>query len=61
MKRRKTCNDDIATKYINLDVICGTSVECERLFSVAKNTLTDTQKSTSPAVFEAILLLKMNL
>lgn len=60
MKRRKSCNDDIATKYINLDVICGTSVECERLFSVAKNILTDTRKSTSPAVFEAILLLKMN-
>ena len=46
MKRRKSCNDDIATKYINLDVICGTSVECERLFSVAKNILTDTRKST---------------
>jgi hypothetical protein len=35
MKQRKTCNDDIATKYITLDVICGTSVECKRLFSVA--------------------------
>jgi hypothetical protein len=56
MKRRKTCNDDIATKYINLDVICGTSVECKRLFSVAKNTLTDTQsqphlQSLKPSFF----------
>ncbi len=41
-------------------MICGTSVEGERLFSVAKNILTDTRKSSSPAVFEAILLLKMN-
>jgi len=56
MKRRKSCNDDIATKYINLDVICGTSVECERLFSVAKNILTDTRnqphlQSLKPSYF----------
>ena len=60
MKRRKTCSNDIAARYINLDVLCGTSVECERLFSIAKNILTDTRKSTSPAVFQAILLLKVN-
>jgi hypothetical protein len=60
IKRRKTNNDAIATKYIDLSILCGTSVACERLFSVAKNILTDTRKKTSPPVFEAIILLKMN-
>ena len=45
---------------MNLDVLCGTSVECEQLFSVAKNILTDTRKKTSPAVYQALLLLKLN-
>ena len=48
------------SKHINLDVLCGTSVECERLFSVAKNILTDTRKKTLPAVLQALLLLKVN-
>ena len=60
MKRRKSCSNEIAAKYINLDVLCGTSVECERLFSIAKNILTDARKSTSPAVFQATLVLKVN-
>jgi hypothetical protein len=60
MKRRKTSTDDIAGQYINLGILCGTSVSCERLFSAAKHILTDTRKSTSPAVFESILLLKVN-
>jgi hypothetical protein len=60
MKQRKACSNEIAAKNINFDVLCGTSVECEQLFSVAKHILTDTRKSTSPAVFQAILLLKVN-
>ena len=60
IKRRKTSNDEIASQYINLDILSGTSVSCERLFSAAKHILTDTRKSTSPAVFEALLLLKIN-
>ena len=36
------------------------SVSCERLFSNAKHILTCVRKSTSPAVFEAMLFLKMN-
>ena len=59
-KRQKTGNDTLASQYINLDILAGTSVSCERLFSSAKHILTDTRKSTSPAVFEAILLLKVN-
>jgi len=38
----------------------GTSVSCERLVSIANNILTCVRKSTSPAVFETILFLKMN-
>ena len=61
VKRQKTGKDTIASKkYINLDIVAGTSVSCERLFSSAKHILTDTWKSTSPAVFEAILLLTVN-
>jgi len=60
IKRRKKSNDNIALSYMNLDVLAGTSVSCERLFSAAKFILTDLRKSTSPSVFEAILLLKVN-
>ena len=61
IKRRKTTNVEMSiTQYLNLDMLSGTSVSCERLFSLAKFILTDTRKSTSPAVFEAILLLKVN-
>ena len=47
-------------QFMNLDVIPGTSVNCERLFSLAKNILTDTRKCTSPVLFEALLFLKVN-
>jgi hypothetical protein len=38
----------------------GTSVNCERLFSMAKFILSDTRKRTNPNLFEALLLLKVN-
>ena len=60
LKRQKTGNDTLASQYINLDIVAGTSVSCKQLISSAKHILTDTQKSKSPAVFEAILLLKVN-
>jgi hypothetical protein len=47
-------------KFVNLDVIPGTSVNCERLFSLAKHILTDTRKNTTPILFEALLFLKVN-
>ncbi len=46
--------------YISLDVLPGTSVNCERLFSLAKFILLDTRKRTSPKLFEALILLKVN-
>jgi hypothetical protein len=59
MKRRKTSTDDIAVQYINLDILCGTSVSYDQLFSAAKHILTDTRKSISPVVFESVVLLKV--
>jgi hypothetical protein len=47
-------------QLMNLDVIPGTSVNCERLFSLTKNILTNTHKCTSPVLFEALLFLKVN-
>ena len=46
--------------YVNLDMLPGTSVNCERLFSQAKFILSDTRKRTNPMLFEALLLLKVN-
>lgn len=52
MKHRKTNNKNVAS--INLeDLLCGIPVECERLFSHAKKSLTESRKSTSPVVFQA--------
>ena len=45
---------------MDLHVLPGTSVNCERLFSAAKFILSDTRKRTSPKLFEALLLLKVN-
>ena len=42
-------------QYVNIQVIPGTSVFCERLFSLAKHILTDTRKNTSPMLFEALI------
>jgi hypothetical protein len=60
LKRRRM--DAVREKdaYINLDILPGTSVTCERLFSLAKHVLTDTRKRTSPGLFEALMLLKVN-
>jgi BED zinc finger len=59
LKRQKT-NNDGTDNYINFDVLPGTSVNCERLFSLAKHILSDTRKKTSPRLFEALLFLKVN-
>ncbi len=46
--------------YLNLDMLPGTTVNCKRLFSNAKFILSDTRKRTTPSLFEALLLLKVN-
>lgn len=58
-QKRETSNEK-ANMYMNLDMLPGTSVNCERLFSAAKFILSDTRKRTTPNLFEALLLLKVN-
>lgn len=61
--KRQRMEQQVAEKpkqYVDLNVLPGTSVNCERLFSAAKFILSDTRKRTSPKLFEALLLLKVN-
>ncbi len=48
-------NDDTC-----LEFVIGSAAEVERLWSMARYTLTTTQSIMSPIVFEAILFLRMN-
>jgi hypothetical protein len=59
LKRQKTDTEDHRT-YWNVEMIPDTSVNCERHFSLAKHILTATRKRTTPAMFEALLILKVN-
>jgi hypothetical protein len=59
-QKRETSKNEKANMYMNLDMLPGTSVNCERLFSAAKFILSDTRKRTTPNLFEALLLLKVN-
>jgi len=58
--KRKKMDSNTGGKYINLDILQGTLVNCERLFSIAKHILSDRWKKTSPRLFEALLFLKAN-
>ncbi len=53
-------NADTQNIYWNLDMLLGTSVNCEQHFSFAKHILMDTRKQTSVGLFEALLLFKIN-
>ena len=60
LKVKKFENGVGREQYVNVEVIPGTSVNCERLFSLAKHILTDTRKNTLPILFEALIFLKVN-
>ena len=60
LKRQTTMHSEEELAYCNLEMIPGTSVNCKRQFSLAKHMLTDTRKRTTPALFEALLILKVN-
>ena len=59
-QKRERGLEQLGDKYLNLDMLPGTSVNCERLFSMAKFILSDTRKRINPNLFEALLLLKVN-
>ena len=46
-QRREATNRQSPELYINFDILPGTSVDCERLFSSAKFILSNTRKRTS--------------
>ena len=62
MKKRKAglIESDLSSPYKNVDFICGSAAEVERLWSVAKYILTDNRAKLTPAMFEALLFLKTN-
>jgi hypothetical protein len=60
-KRKADDNDGLNTNDDScLDHVIGSAAEVERLWSMARYTLTTTRSIMSPIVFEAILFLRMN-
>ena len=49
-----------ASPYINVDYICGSAAEVERLWSLCKYILTNTRSRMTPNLFEALFFLKVN-
>ena len=62
IKKRKAglIEADLTSPYKNVDFICGSAAEVERLWSIAKYILTDNRARLTPAMFEALLFLKTN-
>ena len=59
-RRKQETSDNNEDIYMNVDSICGSAAEVERLWSIAKYILTDQRKSMTPQMFEALLFLKIN-
>ena len=57
-KRQKINNQD--PKYRDCDFILGSNAIFERVFSMAKNVLSENRRRMTPELFEAILFLKLN-
>ena len=62
IKKRKAgvFEADLSSPYRNADFICGSAAEVERLWSIAKNVLTNNRSRLTPAMFETLLFLKTN-
>ncbi len=56
---RKREREEKTETYINSDFILRSVAEIERLWSLAKNVLTDNRKSMTPLFFEAVLFLNV--
>lgn len=63
IKKRKAgvIEGDLTSPYKNVDFICGSAAEVERLWSIAKYILTDNRSRMTPAMFESLLFLKTNV
>ena len=51
---------NLSSPYKNVDFICGSAVEVERLWSLTKNVLTNSRSRLTPVLFETLLFLKVN-
>ena len=51
---------NLSSPYKNVDFICGSAAEVERLWSLAKNVLTNSRSRLTPVLFETLLFLKVN-
>ena len=62
IKKRKVSviEADLTSPYKNVDFICGSAVEVERVWSIAKYILMDNRSRLIAAMFETILFLKTN-
>ena len=54
------CKESATSKYVDLNWVPPTSNVVERLFSAARQKLTDYRKSMSPYTFECVMFLKVN-
>lgn len=57
---RKRKRENGENKYMNTNFILGSVAEVERMWSTAKNILSDKRMRMSPVLLEAILFLKLN-
>ena len=62
MKKRKAgvLENMKASPYVNVDFICGSAAEVERLWSIAKHILSNSRSRMTPHLFEALIYLKIN-
>ena len=62
MKKRKTgeLERSKSSPYLNVDYICGSAAEVERLWSLCKYILTNTRSRLTPNLFEVLVFLKVN-
>ena len=62
MKKRKAgeLENNTVSPYMNVDFICGSAAEVERLWSIAKHILSSTRSRMTPHLLQALIFLKVN-
>jgi hypothetical protein len=64
MKHRKRKAGDLVngkkSEYLNVDYICGSAAEVERLWSICKCIITTNRSSLTPILLEALVFLRVN-
>ena len=61
MKKRKAgVMETKDSPYKNVDFICGSAAEVERLWSIAKHILSNSRARMTPNLFESLVFLKVN-